>query len=91
MHGMHRSDSATRREKRRSYVESIFNQMPVLPFGLEVARTYAELWADLAARGGMVGVHDLQIGATALYHGLQVATKNPRDFRRIPGLAVVEL
>lgn len=88
---MHRSDSATRREKRRLYVESILNQLPVLPFELPVARVHAQIWADLSARGQPVGAHDLLIGATALFHGLRVATRNPRDFGRIPGLEVVVL
>jgi len=34
---------------------------------------------------------DLLIGATALHLGYEVATLNLRDFRRIPGLSVIQL
>ena len=32
---------------------------------------------------------DALIGATALVHGMTVATRNVRDFKRFPGLAIV--
>ena len=37
----------------------------------------------------LIGAHDLWIAATALAHGMGVATANPRDFRRVPGLRVL--
>jgi tRNA(fMet)-specific endonuclease VapC len=46
-------------------------------------------WADLERRGDPVGAHDLWIAATALTHGFGVASRNRREFERIPGLRVV--
>jgi tRNA(fMet)-specific endonuclease VapC len=54
-----------------------------------VARVHAELWAQLGARGETIGAHDLWIAATALTHGLGVATRNTADFARVPGLRVL--
>lgn len=88
LHGVHRADSARRRSRRTAFVEAIFASVPVLPFGLEVARLHAQLWADLRARGALIGAHDLLIGATALAHDLTVATRNERHFGRIEGLSV---
>jgi predicted nucleic acid-binding protein len=34
---------------------------------------------------------DLLIGSTALHLGYNVATLNLRDFKRIPGLSVIQL
>ena len=37
----------------------------------------------------VIGAHDLWIAATALAHGLGVATGNVADLERVPGLRVV--
>jgi predicted nucleic acid-binding protein len=39
----------------------------------------------------MVGAHDLWIAATALSHGMGLATGNAADFERIPGLTVIQI
>jgi tRNA(fMet)-specific endonuclease VapC len=69
-------------------VEGLLARFEPIPIVSEVARMHAESWADLEARGEMIGAHDLWIAATALTHGLQLATKNAREFERVPGLSV---
>jgi predicted nucleic acid-binding protein len=54
-----------------------------------VARVHADIWSELANRGQAVGAHDLWIAATALAHGLGVATRNSTQFDRIAGLRVI--
>jgi tRNA(fMet)-specific endonuclease VapC len=44
----------------------------------------------LAARGELIGAHDLWIAATALAHGMGLATGNTREFKRVPGLRLIE-
>ncbi len=39
----------------------------------------------------MIGAYDLQIAAAALHYGYDVATLNPKDFRRISGLQLIEV
>ena len=60
----------------------------VLPFDVAVARTYGQIRAALEGAGTPLADADLQIAATALYHGLELVTGNLRHFRRVPGLAV---
>ena len=88
LHGVHRADEK-HRMKREAFVEMILNEARTLDFDTRVARVHARLSATLAASGTMIGAHDLQIGSTAIAHGLKILTRNPRDFVRIPGCEVV--
>jgi predicted nucleic acid-binding protein len=49
------------------------------------------VWAQLESDGTPIGAHDLWIAATALSHGMDIATTNDRDFKRVPGLTVVPI
>ena len=53
-----------------------------------MARKHALIWAELESSGQMIGAHDLWIAATALVHDFTLATRNEREFRRVPGLRV---
>jgi tRNA(fMet)-specific endonuclease VapC len=88
LHGVHRAGAA-QRLRRQAVVEQILAAFEPIPITEPVARVHAEVWAHLARRGSTVGSHDLWIGATALTYGLGVATRNGRDFKRVPGLRVV--
>lgn len=79
--GVYRADTLERRVRREAFVEAILARVPVLPFDLQVARIHAQVWAELAASGQLIGAHDLLIGATALAHGYGVLTDNLRDFQ----------
>jgi predicted nucleic acid-binding protein len=57
----------------------------------KIARVHAEIWAELAGAGQPICAHDLWIAATALAHGLAVATGSPADFERVPGLEVIAI
>jgi hypothetical protein len=53
-----------------------------------VSRVHAEVWADLAERGEVIGAHDLWIAATSA-HVLGVTTRNVSEFGPVPGPRVV--
>ena len=76
---------------RHSYAVSILNSIPVLDFDTEVARTYAELYAQALGqqRRSNLNVHDLQIAATALVQGYSVLTTNVDDFMGVPGVRLI--
>lgn len=59
-----------------------------LSVGAAEAMAAADIGAALRRRGETVESTDLFIAATALVHGLIVATRNVRHFGRVPGLAV---
>ena len=88
LHGVARA-SGEIQVRRRAFVEHLLAGIEAIPITEPVARTHAEIWADLAARGAMIGAHDLWIAATAVAHGLAVATRNGSDFIRVPGLRVI--
>ena len=89
LHGVHRAQEAVRRARRETFVTTILESLPVLPFTLDVARVHSRLWADLQARGEVIGAHDLIIAATALAHGLTVLSGDRRHFGRIESLGLV--
>jgi tRNA(fMet)-specific endonuclease VapC len=60
----------------------------VLPLTADIVRQAAVIYADLYTRGELIGDADILIAATAMTHGLAVATNNEAHFRRIPGLVL---
>ena len=90
LHGVHRAKGATR-IRRQSFVENLLSAFEPIPITEPVARVHAATWAQLASRGHTVGAHDLWIAATALAHGLDLATDDDAGFARVPGLTVLTL
>lgn len=88
LHGVHRADGA-QRARRSAFVEHLLAGMRALEITEQVARVHADIWAQLAARGEVIGAHDLWIAATALAHGMGLATGNTREFKRVPGLRLI--
>lgn len=91
LHGVHRARDEGVRARRQAFVEHWISSIEPLPVTTSVARTHAEIWAGLERRGEVIGAHDMWIAATALSHGMAVATANATEFGRVPGLAVVAL
>ena len=91
LHGCHRARDRGTRARRLAFVDGLLGALPILTFGLIEARRHAELWADLAGSGTLIGAHDMLIGATALARGYALATLNRRDFARIEGLQLVPI
>jgi tRNA(fMet)-specific endonuclease VapC len=89
LHGVLRASGGTR-TRRRAFVEHVLAGLEAIPITEPVARVHSEVWAELAARGELIGAHDLWIAATALAHDLGVATRNAAHFQRVPGLRVVD-
>lgn len=89
LHGVHRAADPTIRMRRQAFVEHILASLQPIPITTHVARAHAEIWARLEAAGMLIAAHDLWIAATALAHGLRLATANVRHFERVPGLDVV--
>jgi predicted nucleic acid-binding protein len=90
LHGVARALPSARRRQRSLYVEAVISQLEPIDFDLSAARRHAEAWAALEKKGEMIGPYDLLIAATALHHGHAVVTLNLGEFRRVPGLRVVD-
>ena len=87
--GVHRADTEERRQRRLAFVEAVISGVAVLDFTVPAARVHAEIYAELAKSGQMIGAHDLIIAATARCYDLSVLTDNIQEFSRVPGLRVV--
>jgi len=66
----------------------ILPAVTVLPYDVATAHIYGQIRAQLEEAGQMLADADLQIAATALYHGLDLVTGNLRHFERIDGLRI---
>ena len=72
--------------KRRVALDALDGRLDVIPFDANELAAYS---AMLAAVGfNRAKVLDRLIAATALANGLALATRNPKDFRDIPGLVI---
>ena len=88
--GVHRANTKARRLRRSAFAETILAEMPILHFTTEAARLHSELYAHLADKGFLIGAHDLIIAATALVHDYAILTTNKHEFKRVPGLKVLD-
>jgi toxin FitB len=74
------------RGKRRTSLERWFaagvQRLHCLPWEAETGLRWAELLATLRASGRAMPIKDSLIAATALVHGLTVATRNHADFEK---------
>ncbi len=91
LHGCERANSDPLRERRSRFVEGVIRDFGVVPFTLAEARECAQIWALLEKAGQMIGLRDMEIAATALALGFSVATRNVGEFRRVPGLQLLDV
>ena len=88
LHGVLRAQGAIRTH-RQAFVEHVLAGLQAIPVTEPVARIHADIWSGVADRGESIGAHDLWIAATAIAHGLAIATRNNTHLERIPGLRVI--
>jgi predicted nucleic acid-binding protein len=77
-----------RRKRIEAWFQGGVRRLKCLAWDEQTGLRWAELMADLKARGFSLPVKDSQIAATALTYGLTVATRNVDDFARA-GVPVV--
>src|SRR5262249_5145881 len=58
LHGVHRAKGA-QRTRRGAFVEHLLAELQAIPITETVARVHADVWARPAARGQVIGAHDL--------------------------------
>lgn len=89
LHGVHRAKQPNQKIRRSAFVEKIIASIPALPVNLPIARTHAELSANLKKSGKMIGLHNSWIAATCIAHGYRLATSDLKAFRHVPGLSII--
>jgi hypothetical protein len=87
--GVQALPSGRRRKRLEEWFEALAAAIECLPWDIAVSRRWARLVVDLKRKGDPVPLLDGMIAATALTHGLTVATRNVLDFRK-SGAKVVD-
>ena len=85
-HGVARSQST---ERSRAALEQFFVPLITAEFDAAAAAAYGYVRAALEKQGQPIGPFDTLIAAHALALGTTLVTNNEREFRRVPGLSVV--
>jgi hypothetical protein len=78
-----------RRTELERWFESVIGALECVPWDGAVSRRWARLVVQLKRRGRSLPLFDSMIAATALEHGLTVATRDVRDFEET-GVRVVD-
>jgi tRNA(fMet)-specific endonuclease VapC len=74
----------------RAKVRSLLRRFEVLPFTGAHGEHAGGIRAGLERKGRIIGPYDLQIAAQAVAQRLTLVTNNTREFRRVPGLKLVD-
>ena len=82
--------AAGARASDRTRWEELVRPFEVLPCTPDVCWRYGQTYRYLKTNGLLIGTNDLWIGATALVAGRPLVTRNVGEFRRIPGLEVMD-
>ena len=85
--GIAKSSSPT---KRRAQLQNLLRCVYLLPFDRSAAESSARVRAGLEQAGTPIGPMDTLIAGTALAAGAVLVSHNVQEFRRVPGLQVVD-
>ncbi len=84
--GAYRSQA---RQRHLTNIEQrILPAVTILPYDIAIAKVFGQIQAQLEEDGDILADADVQIAATAIYHGLELVTGNIRHFSRIPDLKI---
>jgi len=67
-------------------LEAFVQPIGRIPFDHNASPHYADIRADLAKRGQLIGANDLLIASIARAHSMTLITHNTKEFKRIAGL-----
>lgn len=70
-------------------VDAVLSAIDILPMSPPVDKVYAEIRAQLNAKGTPIGPNDLFIAAHALTEHLTLITANEFEYKRVPSLPVI--
>jgi len=79
--GIHLLPAGRRRRRLEQWFEAGIERLHCVPWDLTTGLRWARLLADLRSSGRSMPIKDSLVAATALAHGLTVATRNTRDFK----------
>ncbi len=89
IHGIYRAESVARADRRRRFLYSLIEDLPIFDYTFEVAQIAGRIDGEQTMQGNIIPFVDLMIGATALTRNYSVLTTNLKHFKQIPGLNVI--
>ena len=87
LYGLARKPEATRLAE---LVQALLSRVRSLAWSNEAAAHYAQIRAHLESKGEPIGNMDLMIAAHARSAAIPLVTDNPKHFRKIPGLEILD-
>lgn len=79
--GIHLLPAGKRRKRLETWFKDGVVKITCLPWDADTGLRWAKLLADLRSAGKAMPIKDSMIAATAMVHGLTIATRNLADFR----------
>lgn len=76
--------------KRRTQLDALVAVVSILSLDAAAAKHAAELGSALRRKGAAIGPMDTLIAGTVLAHQATLVTHNTAEFRRVPGLKLVD-
>jgi tRNA(fMet)-specific endonuclease VapC len=83
------AEKSTQVERNLSDIEGFAALVEVMPFNTTAAIHFGQLRAELHRAGKPLGPYDMMIAGHARALGLTLVTNNAREFKRVPGLRVI--
>src|ERR1044072_8213737 len=71
-----------KRDRLEQWYETVVETIDCIPWDATISQRWAALVVELKRKGETMPLLDGMIAATALQHGLIVATRNTRDFQK---------
>jgi tRNA(fMet)-specific endonuclease VapC len=75
-------------ERNRDALEQFLLPFDILDYGIEEAKIYGQIRANLEKSGMPIGAYDLMIAAHCLCRRFTLVTNNIREYERVPRLII---
>lgn len=76
-------------ETKRKELEKRIALAGVIPYDMELVRTYGEINGALLQTGRVIAANDLWIASTAIRHSIPLVSHNRKHYDDIPGLVLI--
>jgi len=70
-------------------IEGFTAQVDIMPFDSQAATHFGQVRSELYRKGKPIGPYDMMIAGHARALGLTLVTNNLQEFKRVPGLRVI--
>ena len=87
--GISKMDAGKRRDNQEIWFAKLLRNIPCFSWDKETALIWGKFVGEAMNQGLIFSYKDSMIAASALRHNLTVVTRNTKDFKRVPGIRVL--